>query len=161
MTSPHSAPAAGQDLDRTTGLLFADDLAEGDWMDLGETSATEAEIIEFARQFDPLPMHTDPVAAASSPFGGIIASAIHTQALFGRLASTRLMPRLALIAGKGMDRVRFPAPVRPDEPLTGRVEISAVHLREGRADLHLHATMTSPHGTVMSFTSIPVVRRRA
>lgn len=150
----------GRNLDDHPGLLHADDLLVGDWMDLGEVSPTEAEIIEFARRFDPLPLHVDPAVAAASPFGGIIASAIHTLALFGSLASTRFIPRLALVAGKGMETVRFPTPVRPGDVLRGRMGVVAVDLREGRADVRTHATMTSPAGTVLDFVSVTVVRTR-
>jgi acyl dehydratase len=148
----------GRNLDAAPGLLYADDLAIGDWMDLGVVSASEAEIIAFARQFDPLPLHVDRDAAAQSPFGGIIASAIHTLALFASLASTRFLPRLALVAGKGMESARFPAPVRPDELLRGRMEVVGVALREGRADVRSRATMTSDAGVVLDFVSITVVR---
>lgn len=149
-----------RNIDELEGLLFAEDLAIGDWMDLGSVSATEAEIIEFATLYDPLPLHTDPEVAARSPFGGIIASAIHTQALFGRLASSRFIPRLALVAGKGMETVRFPAPVRPGDVLHGRMEVTDVDLRDGRADVRARATMRTEVATVMSFTSIVVIRRR-
>lgn len=151
---------AGRDLDDVSGLLYADDLRAGDWMDLGRVAATETEIVEFARRFDPLPLHVDPVAAAGSPFRGIIASAIHTLALFGSLASTRFIPRLALVAGKGMETARFPTPVRPGDVLHGRIQVAEVERRQGRADVRSHATMTSPAGTVLSFVSVIVVRTR-
>lgn len=151
---------AGRDLDEVPGLLYAEDLRAGDWMDLGRVTATETEIVEFARRFDPLPLHIDPVAAAGSPFGGIIASAIHTLALFGSLASTRFIPRLALVAGKGLESARFPTPVRPGDVLRGRIEVTAVDRRGGRADVRSHATMTSEAGTVLSFVSVTVVRAR-
>jgi len=150
----------GRNLDDRPGLLYADDLRTGDWMDLGVVSPTEAEIIEFATRYDPLPLHVDPAVASESPFGGIIASAIHTLALFGSLASTRYIPRLALVAGKGIEAARFPHPVRPGDVLWGRIEVAAVDLRGGRADLRSHATMTSASGTVLDFVSVTVVRTR-
>ena len=42
---------------------------------------TEAEILDFARRWDPQWFHTDPQAAKSSIYGGLIASGIHTLAI--------------------------------------------------------------------------------
>lgn len=141
-------------------IFYADDLRVGDWMTLGDLAPTEAEIIEFAQRYDPLPLHVDPVVAAASPFGGIIASAMHTMSLYASLASTRFIPRLALVAGKGIESARFPTPVRPDDVLSARIEVLEVRPREGRSDLLSRATMTSTAGVVLDFVSITVVRSR-
>lgn len=159
-TASEGAPTTGRDISSLPTPLYAEDLAVGDWMELGELSMTEAEIIEFATLYDPLPIHTDPEAAAQGPFGGIIASAVQTFALFARLTSSTFLSRLALVAGKGMDNVRFPAPVRPGEVLRVRLVLEQVVLKEGRADLHCRATVSSDTGTVLSLVTIPVVRRR-
>ena len=47
---------------------------------------TEAEILEFARKFDPQWFHTDPKRAAEGRWGGLIASGWHTCALAMRMA---------------------------------------------------------------------------
>jgi acyl dehydratase len=140
---------------------YADDLAEGDWMDLGRVTVSARDIVEFAERYDPLPLHVDPVAAAASPFGGLIASAMHTLSLYAGMASRTFIPRLALVAGKGIDTTRFPNPVRPDSTLTGRVEILRIETRPGRADVHSFNTMDDQTGTrVLEFVGITVVRRR-
>ena len=41
---------------------------------LGTISVDEGELVAFAKRFDPQAMHTDPEAARSGPFGGLIAS---------------------------------------------------------------------------------------
>ena len=63
-------------------LLYAEDLVIGSAWDLGSYVVTEPEIIEFARQWDPQGFHVDPDVAAAGYFGGIIASGIHTMAIF-------------------------------------------------------------------------------
>ena len=50
-------------------ILYAEDLAVGDWMDLGPVEVTRDEIIDFARRFDPLPIHID---GTDSPFGDVM-----------------------------------------------------------------------------------------
>ena len=39
------------------------------------------EIIAFAKEYDPQPMHTDPSVADAGAFGGLIASGFHTMAV--------------------------------------------------------------------------------
>ncbi|WLA51883.1 MaoC/PaaZ C-terminal domain-containing protein [Bradyrhizobium elkanii] len=41
----------------------------GQTFKLGSYTIGEAEILEFAGKYDPVPIHTDPVAAAVGPFG--------------------------------------------------------------------------------------------
>ncbi|MBZ5735331.1 hypothetical protein K8Z61_12575 [Nocardioides sp. TRM66260-LWL] len=153
-----------RDLDAVTGgLLHAEDLRPHDFLELGSVSTTEEEIVEFARRFDPLPIHVDVEAATAGHFGGVIASAAHTLALYSSLASRRFIPRLALVAGKGIDSLRLPAPVRPATRLDASIAISEIRMRpeRGTADVRCAATMTDEHGdVVLAFEAIQVVRRR-
>ena len=55
-------------------LRYAEDYRPGEVFDLGSHQITEAEILEFARQYDPQPIHTDKAFAERSPFGGLISS---------------------------------------------------------------------------------------
>jgi acyl dehydratase len=136
----------------------AEDLGIGDWMKLGTVEVELAEVLEFARRFDPLPIHLD---ETNSAFGGVIASGVHTMAMFSGLASREFIPRLALVAGKGVDRLRLPHPVRPGATLTGAVEIIDVVSRSTRADVRYRATLVDGEDrVVMSFIGITVVSRR-
>jgi acyl dehydratase len=66
-------------------MLYAEDLAVGQRFQLGTYTIGEAELLEFARKYDPVPIHTDPDAAAAGPFGGLIASGFNTIAIYQRL----------------------------------------------------------------------------
>jgi acyl dehydratase len=55
-------------------LGYFDDYGPGTTYDCGIVRVDQAEIIAFAKEYDPQPFHVDPVAAASGPFGGLIAS---------------------------------------------------------------------------------------
>lgn len=149
-------------------MWFAEDLHVGDVHDLGTTSATEAEIVAFAERFDPLPIHVDREAAAAGPFGGIIGSAAHTLALYSSLASPGFMAHLALVAGKGVERMRVPHPLRPDVVHTATIEVLDVvpRFREGasstdRADLRCGGRLTDPEGRVaLALEALQVIRFR-
>ncbi len=64
---------------------YFEDYLPGAVYEYGYLTVTEAEILEFARRFDPQPIHIDPGFAATGPFGGLIASGWHTAGLLMRL----------------------------------------------------------------------------
>jgi acyl dehydratase len=85
---------------------------------------TEAEILAFARKYDPQPFHTDPEAASRSIFGGLIASGWHTCAIMMRMtADTIRRNQLATTGSPGVDSCRWLKPVRPGDTLTGRSRV--------------------------------------
>ena len=53
-----------------------EDYVPGAVFEYGEIPVTEAEIVEFARRFDPQYLHVDRERAVRGPFGGLIASAL-------------------------------------------------------------------------------------
>lgn len=99
---------------------YFEDFELGRCYDLGSVTITEAEILDFAAQFDPLPIHADPATAAAGPFGGLIASGWHTGCLFMRLYVDGLIGEAANMGSPGVDELRFLVPVRPGDTLTGR-----------------------------------------
>lgn len=48
-------------------IWYFDDYVPGRTVDCGSFSISEADIIAFAKDYDPQPFHTDPVAAAEGP----------------------------------------------------------------------------------------------
>ena len=64
---------------------YFEDYVEGDVHRFGTIAVGADEIVAFAKQFDPQTLHTDPEAAKSGPFGGLIASGWHTAGLMTRL----------------------------------------------------------------------------
>jgi len=102
--------------------LFWEDLETGVY-DLDEYEFTLEEILEFAGRFDPQPFHVDEVAAASSMFGGIIASGWHTGSVYMGLYARQFLHYTASLGSPGVENVRWLAPVRPGDVVRGTVEI--------------------------------------
>ena len=94
-----------------------DDVTVGETIDCGTNSVTREDVLAFGEAFDPLGMHTDADAAAESPFGGLIASGIHTLALTQPPVVERFYADSDLVASRGFESVRLPAPVRPGDTL--------------------------------------------
>jgi acyl dehydratase len=103
--------------------MYFEDFHVGDVIDVGSVSVSEAEIIAFANQYDPQPMHTDPRAASFTIYGGLIASGWHTVALFMRLLVENLVARTSSLGSPGVDELRWPLPVRPGDTISGSMEI--------------------------------------
>jgi acyl dehydratase len=76
------------------------------------------------RQF----IHTDPVAAAQTPFGGTIAHGFLTLSLLSRMgAEAMLIPDgLKMAVNYGLDRVRFIAPVKSGKRVRGSFVLDSV-----------------------------------
>ena len=95
----------------------------------GWLTLDQARIDAFAeatedRQF----IHTDPAAAAQTPFGGTIAHGFLTLSLLSRMAAeaTLLPDTLQMAVNYGFDRVRFIAPVRAGKRVRGHFTLDAV-----------------------------------
>nr|WP_255520173.1 MaoC/PaaZ C-terminal domain-containing protein [Ramlibacter aurantiacus] len=69
-------------------------------------------IVQFARVYDPQPFHLDRDAAGQSVFGGLVAGGFQTAALTWALALRTGMFDRCAVAGLGVDRLRWHAPVR-------------------------------------------------
>ena len=93
---------------------------------------SQADIIGFARQYDPQPMHLDPNAASFTIYGGLIASGWHTGALFMQLLVRNLIAGSSSLGSPGMEDLRWPAPVRPGDTVTGKIEVLATRLSNSR-----------------------------
>lgn len=102
---------------------WLEDYVPGAVHELGTVTVEESEILEFARRFDPQPMHTDPELALRTPFGGVIASGWHTAGLMMRLYAVKYLSYPSSVASPGMEELRWPRPVRGGDTLCVRVTV--------------------------------------
>jgi acyl dehydratase len=102
---------------------YFEDYEPGAVFTSGAIAVSAAEIIEFARRYDPQAMHTDPEAAAEGRFGGLIASGWHTAALMMRLFATNFLSPQSSVASPGIDELRWLQPVRPGDVLSLRMTV--------------------------------------
>ena len=102
---------------------WLEDFVPGAIYEFSRIEVTESDIIDFARRFDPQPMHVDLEAAARGHFGGLIASGWHTAGLMMRLFVDHFLPGHASLASPGIDELRWMHPVRPGDVLRLRVTV--------------------------------------
>jgi acyl dehydratase len=110
---------------------YFEDYVPGRTYEFGSITVCEAEIIEFAKQFDPQYFHTDSEKAKMSRFGGIVASGWHTICLAMRLYVDHYVTHVAGLASPGMDEIRWPNPVRPGDTL--RIRVTTLEARPSRS----------------------------
>lgn len=141
-----------------------EDFAEGEVIDLGTASLSQAEMIAFARQFDPQPFHVDPVAAQHSRYGGLIASGLQTLGLFTRPFVERVLNPTVSFGSPGFDQLRWPAPVRPDDVLSGTWTVLEVRASRSRPELGIvrgRGELRNQRGeTVLSVETVNFIGRR-
>ncbi|MAG33736.1 MAG: dehydratase [Deltaproteobacteria bacterium] len=153
-------------------MLYYDDLTIGYCYGIqapaaapyGNHEVTAEQIIAFAQSWDPRPLHTDPEAARTSTFGGLIASGAHTFALWTRLAldAARESEPIAILAGLGSE-FRLAAPIRPGDILDLRVEIASMRPSRSRADAGIvtaqHSMSNQRGETVFDSRAVSLVGR--
>ena len=136
--------------------LHFEDFEPGQVYELGTRLVTESEIVAFAREWDPQPFHVDPEAAKESVFGGLIASGWQTGAMWMRMYVDTMLGSAAR-GSPGIEELRWLAPVRPDDTLSGRLtvlEATPSATRPDRGTIRIRGEMVNQDGvTVMSMTS--------
>jgi acyl dehydratase len=121
---------------------YFDDFAVGQVFQSAEYQVTENEIVTFARQYDPQPMHTDPDFARGTQLGSLIASGFHTAAITMRLFVMSDASTAQGSLGVGIDRLRWRAPVRPGDLLRATFAIETLtpsNRRPGWGTVGTHA----------------------
>jgi acyl dehydratase len=103
-----------------TFRYYWEDFTVGRVFEYGSRTLTEEEIIAFASQWDPQRFHTDPSAAAATPFRGLVASGWHTGCVLMRFMCDAYLNEASCIGSPGIEDWRFALPVRPGDTLRYR-----------------------------------------
>jgi acyl dehydratase len=145
-------------------VRYFEDYVPGLVVDCGSLTVGEAEIIDFARRYDPQPFHIDPEAAAAGPYGGIIASGWQTASLMMRQLVERFISQESGLGAAGVDEIRWPRPVRPGDTLHVRCTVLEARLSRSKPDRGIIRTRmeaTNQDGELaMSMEGINFVRAR-
>jgi acyl dehydratase len=116
----------------TIGLLSAitdpmtltfEDFPQGPFGSFGPRHVSRDEIIAFASEFDPQPMHLDEQAALQSMLRGLSGSGWHLCSLMMRMMFDGFIGRTASLGSPGVNEVRWISPLRPGDDLMLDVEV--------------------------------------
>jgi len=146
-------------------MIYFEDLEVGAETYFGSYEVTRDEVIEFARKYDPQPFHLSDEEAAKTHFGRIAASGWHTAAMVMAVIARHVVEQeQAGLGSPGIDDLRWKKPVYPGDTLHVHGQIVEKTLSRSKPEMgsfRTHTTVTNQEGvTVMSFTSIVLIRRR-
>ena len=106
-----------------------------DWKaEYGPRRVTREEIIGFAAQYDPQPMHLDEEAARHTMLGGLAASGWHTCCIMMKMIADGLLLDTASMGAPGIEEVKWLKPIRPGDSLTVRGSVTSVRISQSKPD---------------------------
>jgi acyl dehydratase len=112
--------------------LTFEDFPPGHFGTFGPRHVTREEILAFAAEFDPQPMHLDEKAAAQSMLKGLAASGWHLGSIMMRMMFDGFIGRTASLGSPGVNELRWLAPLRPGDDLMLDVEIVEARVSRSR-----------------------------
>jgi acyl dehydratase len=115
--------------------LAFEDFPGGRVFEHGPRRLPRDEMISFAAQFDPQPMHLDEAAARQSMLGGLSASGWYLCCILMRMCVDAFVGRSASMGAPGVDEVRWLLPVRPDDELSLRATVLDTRVSKSRPDM--------------------------
>ena len=135
-------------------IVYLDDFKIGDSFETRPCAVELEESLAFARTYDPQSFHLDPDAAARSIFGELTSSGWYTAAVTMRLVADSNVMQGTGVLGRGVDELRWLAPVKPGDTLRVRGEVVEQVVstrRPDRGTLRVRLLTLNQHGiTVMS-----------
>ncbi|MGC5246752.1 MaoC/PaaZ C-terminal domain-containing protein [Gordonia sp. DT219] len=134
--------------------LWLDDIAEGATFVTDTHTVETAEILEFARRYDPQIFHTDPDSASGTFFDGLAASGWHVAAITMSLVVTTGLPVATGIVGGGAE-LTWPSATRPGDVLRVTATIDSIKRstsQPSRAWVNLTQHTVNQHDEVRQIT---------
>ena len=104
-------------------MKYAEEIEVGEHFDFGSYEMTADEITSFGAKWDPLPLHLSETDADGTAFGRLVASGVHTMAVFQRLCVLSAFSDWDIFAGRRLEDVRLLSPVFPGDVLTGGANV--------------------------------------
>jgi acyl dehydratase len=111
--------------------LTFEDFPPGHFGKFGPRRVTREEMLAFAAEFDPQPMHLDEAAASRSMLQGLSGSGWHLCSIMMRMMVDGFVGRSASLGSPGVTELRWLAPFRPEDELT--LDIDVVEARVSRS----------------------------
>jgi acyl dehydratase len=145
--------------------LHWEDFSPGQVTECGSRLITRAEIIAFAAEYDPQPMHLDEAAARATLFGGLVASGWHSCCLLIRMLSDDFLANASFLGSPGLEEVKWLAPIRPGERISARAIVLETRPSRSRPDIGFvkfrFELVNAANEPVMTMILSPMFGRRA
>ena len=111
--------------------MYFDDLKVGMRVPIAPAVIEKEKMIDFARNYDPIPLHTDEAYAAASPFGALIAPGVMSfMSVWAKYLEVDIFGE-ELLAGKST-KIEWYKPVFAEDVLTGHGKVTNLTKRNAR-----------------------------
>lgn len=103
--------------------MYFDDLKVGMSVDIAPAVIKKEKMLDFARDYDNIPLHTDEEYAKTTPFGGLIAPGVMSfMSVWAKYLEVSFFED-SLLAGKST-KIEWLKPVFADDVLSGKATIT-------------------------------------
>lgn len=129
--------------------MYFEDIKLGMTMEVAPAVIDKQKMMDFARIYDPLPLHTDEEYAKASPFGALIAPGVMSfMSVWAKFLEQDFFGD-ELLAGKST-KIEWVRPVYADDILTGRAKITNLVKRNARNGLvEIYVEAFNQHGDLV------------
>jgi acyl dehydratase len=114
-----------------------EDFHPGMELTFGPRLVTREEIVAFAAEFDPQPMHMDEEAGRQSMLRGLAGSGWHTCCLLMRMLVDGMLAQSTSMGAPGVDEINWLAPLRPESSITVRMRVLETRASRSRPGIGL------------------------
>ena len=143
--------------------LTFEDFSPGRFGTFGPRHVSRDEILTFAAEFDPQPMHLDEEAARKSMLKGLSGSGWHLCSVMMRMMVDGFLSRSTSLGAPGVDELRWLAPLRPGDDLTLEVDVLEARTSKSRPDIGIvkvKCTARNANGQALCEMTSPLLFRR-
>ncbi|HJS63220.1 MAG TPA: MaoC family dehydratase [Pseudolabrys sp.] len=141
-----------------------EDFTSGSVAVYGPRLVTREEIVGFAAEFDPQPMHLDETAASATPLGGLAASGWHSCCILMRIIAEGFINDSHSMGAPGVDEVRWLRPLRPGTQVRVRATVLETRASNSLPDVgfvkYLFEMLDEQDAVLTAMTSPLMIRRR-
>lgn len=142
--------------------LYYEDFEEGREFVTAEKTVSAEEIIAFAAEFDPQPMHLDEAAGKASILGGLSGSGWHMSSIAMRLFYDAVISRSAGEGGPGIDVMEWRRPLIAGDTVRVTIRVKSrrpLASRPGIGLVTMEHAMTNQRGERIMRMEAPVIMR--
>ena len=140
--------------------LYFEDFTPGQKIEHGQRLVTREEILAFAAQYDPQPMHLDEEAARNTMLGGLSASGWHTSSIMMRMICDSFLLDSTSMGAGGVEEVKWLKPVRPDDKLILHTTVLDARRSKSRPEIgivRLQYELFNQHGDRVMLMVVPTM----
>ncbi len=116
---------------------YWEDFQPGDIAIYGPRHVSREEIVAFAAEFDPQPMHLDEAAASATLLGGLAASGWHVSSLIMRMMADGFILDSSSMGGPGVEEMQWLSPLRPGTNIRLRATVLESRASKSRPEMGL------------------------